>query len=235
MRAECRRRTSLGVHPGGRPASRAPAGELAASASGEELDAIVVRDQPGVRGMQAHLLSREREHPAVALTRSLDMGEPVLAPGDVRSLVGAGPRIYYIPAEHLLDRLAQVLGPSLALPPSAVRVWWPELSAGSDPCEHPLLLELDGEPEPVLLAELAREFELSRPLVRREIKLIEQTRRLAEDELAKAREQNRNMKIERHEALTRAEAAEASLEAAARQSATDGRARRVRDEMRPPK
>jgi hypothetical protein len=68
-----------------------------------------------------------------------------------------------------------------------------------------------------LLAELARELELSRPLVRREIKLIEQTRRLAEDELAKAREQNRNMKIERHEALARAEAAEASLRAATRQ------------------
>ncbi len=207
----------LSRSPGLAPRTQAPAGELVAPASCEELDAIVVRDQPGVRGMQAHLLSGEREHPAVALTRSLETGEPVLAPGDVRSLVGAGPRIYYIPAEQLLDRLEQVLGRALALPPGAVRVWWPGLGAGSDPCEHPLLLELDGEPEPVLLAELAREFELSRPLVRREIKLIEQTRRLAEDELAKAREHNRNMKIERHEALARAQAAEASVQAATRQ------------------
>jgi hypothetical protein len=203
----------LSRSPGLAPRTQAPAGELAASASSEELDAIVVRDQPGVRSMQAHLLSDEREHPVVALTRSLDTGEPVLAPGDVRSLVGAGPRIYYIPAEQLLDRLEQGLGRALALPAGAVRVWWPGLSAGSDPGEHPLVLELDGEPESVLLAELAREFELSRPLVRREIKLIEQTRRLAENELATAREDNRNMKIERHEALARAEAAEASLEA----------------------
>jgi hypothetical protein len=194
-----------------------PAGERTGSLSAEDVDPIVVRSKPGLRSMQAYLLSGDRTHPAVALTQSLSTGAPVLAPSDIRALVGPDPRIYYIPAERLLDRLEQGLGRALALPPGAVRVWWPGLSADSDPCEHPLLLELDGEPESVLLAELAREFELSRPLVRREIKLIEQTRRLAEDELAKAREQNRNMKIERHEALARAQAAEASLAAATRQ------------------
>jgi hypothetical protein len=196
---------------------QAPADDSARSVNGEDVEAIVVGEEPGLRSMQAYLLAGDRQQPVVALTRSLDTGEPVLAPGDVRALVGAGPRIYYVPEEDLLDRLQERLGRALALPAGAVRVWWPGLSTGSDPGEHPLVLELDGEPESSLLAELARELELSRPLVRREIKLIEQTRRLAEDELAKAREQNRNMKIERHEALARAEAAEASLRAATRQ------------------
>jgi hypothetical protein len=186
-------------------------------ASAGELDLIVVRDGQGLRSMQAYLLSGEREQPVVALSRSLETDEPVLSPGDVRTLVGAGPRIYYIPGECLLACLQEALGRALALPAGAVRVWWPGLCAGSDPGEHPLVLELDGEPQQQMLGELAREFDLSRPAVRREIKLIEATRRLAEHELAEAREHNRDMKIERHEALARAEAAEASLEAATRQ------------------
>ncbi len=182
--------------------------------SGGAVEPIVVRGEPGLRNMQASLLSARRKRPMIALTRSLSTGEPVLVSGDVRGVVGPGPRIYYIPEERLLRVLQETLGRSLALPVGAARVWWPGLSAGSDPSEHPLVLELDGEAGCGMLGEFARRFDLSRPRVREEIKQIEDVRRLAENELAKARQQNRDMKIERHEALMRAEAAEASLTAA---------------------
>jgi cell division septum initiation protein DivIVA len=79
------------------------------------------------------------------------------------------------------------------------------------------VLALDGEPQASVLAQFAREFDLSRPRVRQEIRVIEDLRRLAERELSLAREENRNMKIERHDALMRAQAAEASLRDAIRQ------------------
>jgi hypothetical protein len=183
-------------------------------------DPIVVDGKPGLRSMQAHLLSGEREQPVIALTWSVDAEEPVLAPEDVRAIVGPGPRIYLIQAEYLLRRLQGALGP-LALPRGSARVWWPGISVGSDPGEHPLVLALDGEPQASMCVELARQFDLSRPHVRREIELIEDTRRLAEHQLAQAVEQNRtteehlrDVQIERHQALTRAQAAEASLDAA---------------------
>jgi hypothetical protein len=92
------------------------------------------------------------------------------------------------------------------------------LTSDSDPGEHPLVLYLHDEPERDMLAQFARQFHLSHPLVRREIELIEDARALAEHELAQAREQNRSMKIERHEALTRAETAEQALTATTRRS-----------------
>jgi hypothetical protein len=184
--------------------------------SAADADPILVASKPALRSMQAYLLSGEREQPVVALTWSVETDEPVLAPEEVRVIVGPGPRIYLIQQEYLLRRLQGLLGP-LALSRGSARVWWPGLSVSSDAGEHPLVLELDGEPHRRLLGEFAREFDLSRPLVRREIKLIEATRRLAEHELAQAGEQNREMKIERHEALARAEAAEASLKGRAQQ------------------
>jgi hypothetical protein len=81
---------------------------------------------------------------------------------------------------------------------------------------------MDGEPEASVLAEFERDFHLSRPVVRREIPVIEDLRRLAERELAQAREENRDMKLDRYEAIRRAEAAEASLRDALRQPHNTG-------------
>jgi hypothetical protein len=175
---------------------------------------IVVRGEPGLRGMVAYLLSGRRRRPVVALTRSLSTGEPVLMASAVRAVVGPGSRIYYVSREHLLRGLREVLGRRLALPAGGVRVWWPGLSVGSDPSEHPFALELDGESARDMLGEFAREFELSRPRVRQEVAVIEEVRRLVEGQLAQARRQNRDVEIERDEALTRAETAEASLKIA---------------------
>jgi hypothetical protein len=188
--------------------------------SDEGTGLIVVSSEPRVRDMAAYLLSDERHQPVVALAQSTEA--PMLAHELVRAVVGSGPRIYLVEHEFLLGRLMDVLGYELALPPGAARIWWPGLAPGSDPREHPLVLYLEGEPDSSMHEEFARQFDLSRPLVRREIKLIEDTRALAERELAQAREENRNMKIERHNALSRAEQAEARLRAMLRRSGEPG-------------
>ena len=190
--------------------------------SARAVELIVVRRELGLLKMQAYLLSGKRKLPVIAFTESLESDEPVLVASDVRAVVGPGPRIYYMPEEHLLLSLQEALGRALTLPAGAARVWWPGLSVASDPGEHPLVVALDGEPEQHMFGEFARRFDLSRPRVREEIKQIEEVRRLAEDELANARQQNREMKIERHEALIRAKTAEASLEAVRQRLAAMG-------------
>jgi len=179
-----------------------------------DADLIIVRTQQALRDMEAYLLSGDRGQPVVGLTCLPEINEPVLAPERVRAIVGAGPQIYYVPGDHLLRCLHGVLGRRLALPAGGVRVWWPGLTARSDPGEHPFVLALDSEPQGDLLAEFACQFELSRPFVRSEIKVIEDARRLAEHELSQALEQNRSMRVERDQALTRAQEAERALEAA---------------------
>jgi hypothetical protein len=167
--------------------------------------------------MEAHLFSAGRRQPVVGLARSLDSAGSVLSADDVRLIVGPGPLIYYLSEERMRRRLCNMLGATFELPAGGARVWWPGLSADSDGGEHPLVLGLDGEPEANLLGELQRQFHLSHPIVRREIAQIEDIRRLAERELGQAREENRNMKLKRYEAIRRAEAAEASLLDALRQ------------------
>lgn len=152
---------------------------------------IVVRSEAGLRCLEAHLFD-PREDAVVALTRSLETEGPVLAPDNVRALVGAAPRIYFIAEERLLLRLQHTLGGALGPPLVGARVWWPGLSARSNPGDHPLVLALDEEPQESLLAEFTRQFDLSRPDVRREIGLIEDTRALAEYELAQAQKQLRS-------------------------------------------
>jgi hypothetical protein len=172
---------------------------------------VVVRSQQALLGMEADLRSGDRAQPVVGLACLEEIDEPVLAARQVRAIVGAGPRIYYVPGAYPLRRLQGMLGHQLALPPGGARIWWPGLSTCGDPAAHPLVLALDSESQADMLAEFARRFELSRPLVRGEIAQIEDARRLAEDELAQAREQSNAFTIERELALTRARQAERDL------------------------
>jgi hypothetical protein len=178
---------------------------------------VVARDQD-LQAMANYLFAGDRDQPAVALT-SGTTGQPVLAPDRVRSLVGGDTRIYVVTGTDALLDLEGLLGSNLALPVAAARIWWPALTFESDPLEHPVVLQLEDEPEAAMLEELVRCFQLSRPLVRREISLIEDARALLEHELAQAREQQRetderlrDIQVKRHEQATRAEEAQALLE-----------------------
>jgi hypothetical protein len=187
-------------------------------------DPIVVASDTDLRSMGDHLLSDERAEPAVALSWSANTGQLVLMPAEIRAIVGSGARIYVVTGKEARPRLEEMLGPKLALFDDSARIWWPHLTVHSDPSEHPAVLRLEDEPEASMLAEFARRFELSRPLVRQEIKLIEDNRALLDRELAEAREQQRKtdehlreVQVERHQEATRATAAEARVESTTRE------------------
>ncbi len=195
-----------------------------------DADCIAVDTRRDLERLCAYVLGA-REQPVVGLTLDAD-GAPVLAHSDVRTVVGPGVRIYLLSSDDLLHDLREALGPRLALECGMVRVWWPGAGARSDPADHPAVLALEGEPSAVTLEELALQFDLTRPRVRAQIRLIEDARAFVEHELTVAQQQShriherlRDAHIECHTLRTRAEAAEASLAAGARQlaAARDGR------------
>jgi hypothetical protein len=177
-------------------------------------DMEVVRSEVEIEQLQ-DLLFGERNMAVVVLTQSEETLQPVLPPQEVRTIVGPGAALYYVPGERLLRRLAKALGRPLAVYRGTARVFWPALRSDSDPGDHPLMVILDGEHEQDALTEFARQFDLSRPHVRREVRLIEDARSflqevvdVAGDELLTAAERLRDAHIERHEAVVRAERAE---------------------------
>lgn len=194
-----------------------------------DLDCLLVQSVADVEGMCAEILGA-REHAVIGIAPGLDGRGPTLAPADVRRVVGPGVRIYLLAREDSLKHLRRRLGVGLALGYGAARVWWPGAGRRCDPCDHPLVMALADEPVRVTLAELSSQFELSRPVVRAHVKLIEDTRALLERELRCAEERNRRIherlrdaQIERHRMRTRAEAAEARLAASSRAAKAPGR------------
>ncbi len=187
-----------------------------------DTDCQAIETMHELRCLGADILGR-REQPIVGLAPSADGDAPVLACGEVRAALGPGVRICVICDDTLLDGLRELLGARLALGRGAARIWWPGAGARCDPADHPTVLALEDEPRRATLEELARQFELSRPCVRAQIRLIEDARAFLENELTRAREQNRRVherlrdaQIECHTLGMRAEAAEASLAAAPR-------------------
>jgi hypothetical protein len=186
-----------------------------------DTELILVDARRELERLRADILG-VREQPIVGLALDHD-GAPTLTCGEVRAVVGAGVRIYLLADEHLLRELRDALGPRLALEPGTVRVWWPGAGARCDPDDHPAVLALDGEPSALMLDELAQRFDLTRPRVRAQVKLVEDSRALAEHELTLVRQQShklherlRDVQIECHALRIRAQAAEASLAAAQR-------------------
>jgi hypothetical protein len=187
---------------------------------GNQADAglVVVRDKRALQGMVDFILSPERPCPVVGLAVSEKPSVPVLSYDAVQSVTGPVVQVYFVAQNALLGRLERSLDRKFALPEGAARVWWPGVQKRSNSADHPIVVGLEGEGEEELLVEFARLFELSRPHVRRELKLTERARVLAEQELADARRRNRdieqrlrNTQIERHAALQAAADAEMRL------------------------
>lgn len=153
---------------------------------------IVLRGTRDLRDFEAYLLG-DRDRPVVALTPSRSGGGPVLVPEDVRKTVGCRCEIYVIRGEDLLRRLGEILGVKLTVRHGQARIWWPALTTRSDPADHPVVQPLEGEDQHETLAELARQFDLSRPHVRAEMRLIEDARAMAEMQLDEAEHRIRDL------------------------------------------
>lgn len=165
---------------------------------------VLVQTTQDLRSFEAYLLG-DRDRPVVALTPSADSTTPVLAPEDVRAVVGPRCGVYVIEGEQLVRRLECMLGQALAVPLGAARIWWPGLTSRSDPADHPLVQPIEGESPAEAVAEFANQFDLSRPCVREQHRLIDDARAQLELELVRERERNgllaqqlRDAKVERH-------------------------------------
>lgn len=180
---------------------------------------LVVQGERDVERLYRDILG-DRDYAIVGLTERPDSVEPVLRCSDVRTVVEEDVRVYLIADEDLLRDLAEVVGSRLRLDRGCARVWWPGASADGDPGDHPTVVALEGEDYLDTLAEFALEFDLSRPVVRERVNLIEDARAFLEHEIARVVEESRRMherlrdaQIECHEIRMRAEAAEAKLAA----------------------
>ncbi|MHB8242243.1 MAG: hypothetical protein ACYDHN_09645 [Solirubrobacteraceae bacterium] len=192
------------------------------SGEASDPDYVVVRDGDDLERL-CEDVAGDRDYPIVGLTLRECSEEPVLRASDIRGVVGPGVRIYLIASEELLHGLRELLGSRLRVWRGVVRVWWPGASSCADPADHPVVVGLEDEDYRVTLEEFAAEFELSRPRVRERVRLIEDSRALLVRELSIAQEQShkvherlRDSQIECHRLRTRAETAEASIEAAER-------------------
>jgi hypothetical protein len=178
---------------------------------------IVVADKPDLKKLAELLLSPERALPVVGLTPSLGSVEPPLSFRDLHAITGQDVPVYFL-GPPFAAQLQHTLTQKLAVPRGASRIWWPGLSRRSDPRDHPVVRELEGEHEDSMLLEFARQYDLSRPHVRRELKIIDGALAVAEQKLTEAAdeqrhtaEQLRNTQIELHDALSLAAVAELRL------------------------
>jgi hypothetical protein len=175
---------------------------------------IVVRSTRQLRRLEAELVGARR-YPVVLLALAVDVDEPAFPPGRLRRAAGLRVRIYLLLGQHPFQRPAVVATKHLSVPRGSARICWPQFRAGSDPNDHPLVNRLEGKSDRDALQEFARRFDLSRPCVRREIKLIEGIRATSEHELAQARarlaeveQQLRDAHIARHETSGRGQGAQ---------------------------
>lgn len=182
-------------------------------------DYIVVQSDEDLERLGEDILG-ERSRPIIGMTMRAGEREPVLGAHQIRGLVGAGVRIYLVAEEELLDALRGILGSRLRLDAGSVRIWWPGASKDADPADHPVVTALIDEDPADTLAEFEQEFDLSRPLVRRRVRTIDDARAFLEYEIARLQEHSRGVEerlrdtqIECHRLRIRAEAAEASLAA----------------------
>lgn len=179
-----------------------------------DLGVVEVRTKQELRSLIGYLLG-ERSQPVIGLAPLEGADMTVLPPRGVRAIVGPDPRIYVLRRDSLLGQLTKALGRGLTVTVGAARIWWPGLARTSDPFDHPLVLQVDSEHAGSLLEEFARQFDLSRPRVREEIKNLDGVRGLLElelertqDALATSDERLRDEQIARHSAERRAAALE---------------------------
>jgi hypothetical protein len=198
-------------------------GPIEASESG----LVTVETEHDLARMCAEILSA-RTQPVIGVTLRPYEQEPVISVQQIRAVVGSGVRIFVISCDELLLELRRMLGPRLRLDRGTIRIWWPGAGPRCDPAEHPVVVALEDEDPGSMLEELGYQFDLSRPRVRGRIELIEDARAFLDHELTRAQEQNRRLherlrdtQIECHRLRTRAEVAEARLDATERPGGLD--------------
>jgi len=145
--------------------------------------------QPTVATREARMpladLVGDRGYPIVLLALALQADRPRVRATPI--VTDSSVRIYLLLGHHSSRRPAAVCNSHLAVPRGSARICWPRFSDRSDPGDHPLVWRYEGASDGEALEEFARRFDLSRPRLRREIKLIDTLRAPSQLELDQAR------------------------------------------------
>jgi hypothetical protein len=182
----------------------------------------VVRTGQQLRLLEADLLGA-RHYPIVLLALAVDADEPAFAPRQLHTAAGRRISIYLLQGQYPLQRPAVLANQRWAVPRGSARVCWPRFSVDSDPDDHPCVHRLDRESDRDALEEFARKFDLSRPRVRRELKLIEGLRASSEHELKGTRSRVRELERQLRDAYRERDVAIRRVERAERASKREGR------------
>jgi hypothetical protein len=165
---------------------------------------MLVRSSKDTRRLVAEISRAARDYPIVGIALRNSEAVPALTPQEVRTVAGERARIYLIIGDFLLRRLERAQGAKLG----PAWVWWPACSTHNAGGGN-------------TFQQFAREFELSRPVVRSEIERLVDVRASVERELAEARESSNGLKrdlraaeLDGLRATARAEAAKLGLEEA---------------------
>lgn len=183
----------------------------------------LIRSPKDLRRLTAEIARGTRSYPIVGLMLQDAHDRPVLTAQELRAIAEAETRIYLIIGDYLIRRIDRTHGARIKLGEGVVAVWWPVLQAQAAPAAHDTSRD-------AMLAQFARELDLSRPGVRGEIVRLEEARASLESQLAETRESYRRLEQERRTLVfdeiaqtTRADTAEQMLDEALRelQSLTD--------------
>lgn len=157
-------------------------------------DVVIVRSLKNVRQLTTELRDPERSQPVIGLDANDTGTGPVVSLWRLGELLDPRARIYFIETPAMRSRLEQRLGHGLA-PIKGIRIWWPGLTADSDPQDHPLVTA--GPDEEATLKAFTLALDRSRPTLHsvyaqlnataRQLTETEQRLRSTQQELTQAR------------------------------------------------
>ncbi len=164
-------------------------------------------------------LRGDRDCAIIVLTVGASGEDPAFPLGPTRAALKDPASIYVVESADLCRRMANALGPQLAVDGGDARIFWPGVGPDSDPAEHPLVPTRSASNSRSAVERLIAAFELSRPLVRRYLAPIQTRLAALEEQSARALSKSRDSEAERRRAVERAEAAETQLAGLQRQLA----------------
>lgn len=163
---------------------------------------VIVHSPRDLRQLTSDLRDPQRTTPVIGLGGTGTA--PSVTPSQLRAILGSDIRIYYVASPRAQMRLAQRLGPALAVS-TGIRIWWPGLTPDSDSHDHPLVTGYENEQE--TLQAFAAVFDRSRPTLRS----LRTQLAITEKRLAETQKELRAAKIETKEAKKAAANAKTEL------------------------
>jgi hypothetical protein len=187
--------------------------------SDEVPEFTVVRTPKALRQLTSELRRPDRIQPVIGLAPAATGVQPVVAPSRLRALLDPRVRLFFLESSGMRARLEQRLGPRLALI-DGIRIWWPGVTPGSDPRDHPHIAV--GLSETATLQAFAVALDKSRPTLRSlRVQLNSTAQQLTQTQRELHAARNDTKDVNRAANTAKAELKQANKRLAALQAAAD--------------